>query len=528
MARREVMDDLDALLAIFPADLRDLVPRAGQAEQLTEVVLDLGRPPLARFFTNCIELRSTPVTQAEIDAVVGRVGDFGPDNRAGIERTLHRISGIRNRRGRIVGLTCRVGRAVFGTIDIVQDVARSGESVLLLGRPGVGKTTLLREMARVLADELGRRVMVVDTSNEIAGDGDVPHPAIGSARRMQVPRGVQQAEVMIEAIENHNPEVVVIDEIGTETEAAAARTIAERGVQLVGTAHGNTLENLVKNPMLADLIGGIQTVTLGDEEARRRGTQKTVSERKSPPTFQVVVEIQERDVYVIHHKVDTAVDQMLRGLQLSPEVRVRLPDGSVQVQKPPVEADVAPVGQASVFATHLDAAGTADLVENKRKSWVYPYAVSKERLERALRHAHAPLQVTDHLDQADLILTLKSHYRKMPRRLREAEAKGLVVHVIRSNTTQQMESWAVSMAENAAAEALMEAEQAARQVMENAQPVPLRPRNAYLRRMQHELIAGYDLNSESAGDEPDRHVVVLPAGGDRVALRYRGPVRRRV
>ena len=147
----------------------------------------------------------------------------------------------------------------------------------------------------------------MDTSNEIGGDGDVPHPAVGKARRMQVAKPSLQHEVMIEAVENHNPEVIVIDEIGRELEALAARTIAERGVQLIGTAHGRTLENLLINPTLSDLVGGIESVTLSDEEARRRGTQKTVLERRSPPTFDVLIEIKERDYLVVHPDVTTAV-----------------------------------------------------------------------------------------------------------------------------------------------------------------------------------------------------------------------------
>ena len=272
-----------------------------------------------------------PVTREDIDYVLKRVGHFGPDNRAGIERTLHRISAIRNRRGDVVGLTCRIGRAVFGTIDIIRDVVEEGRSFLLLGRPGVGKTTMLREVARVLADELDKRVIIVDTSNEIAGDGDIPHPAIGRARRMQVAHPDQQAAVMIEAVENHMPEVIVIDEIGTEKEAAAARTIAERGVQLVGTAHGSTLENLLANPTLVDLLGGIQAVTLGDEEARKRGTQKTVLERKAPPTFEVVVEIRSRDMLMVHRDVAATVDALLRGAMALPEVRMRDQQGKITI-----------------------------------------------------------------------------------------------------------------------------------------------------------------------------------------------------
>ncbi|HET6746263.1 MAG TPA: R3H domain-containing nucleic acid-binding protein [Candidatus Limnocylindria bacterium] len=301
----------------------DRLTSVANRTDLLEVVMDLGRRPEARFTTGEEDLLDREITEADIAHVIDHIGAFGDDNRAGIERTLHRISAIRNRAGKVVGLTCRIGRAVFGTIDIIRDIVDGGQSVLLLGRPGVGKTTMLREVARVLADDLGKRVIVVDTSNEIAGDGDIPHPGIGDARRMQVRTPTDQHGVMIEAVENHMPEVIVIDEIGTELEAGAARTIAERGVQLVGTAHGNTLDNLMLNPTLSDLIGGIQPVTLGDEEARRRGTQKTVLERKAPPTFDVVVEIVERDSVIVHRNVAETVDAILRGHMIPPESRWR-------------------------------------------------------------------------------------------------------------------------------------------------------------------------------------------------------------
>ena len=285
---------------------------------LLEVVMDLGRLPEARYPGREVVLSRREVNEEDLEYVIERIGDFGDDNRAGIERTLHRISCIRNRRGKIVGLTCRVGRAVYGTIRVIEDLVMSGKSILLLGRPGVGKTTMLREVARVLADDANKRVIIVDTSNEIGGDGDIPHPAIGGARRMQVATPAMQHAVMIEAVENHMPEVIVIDEIGTELEAAAARTIDERGVQLVGTAHGNELENLMLNPTLADLIGGIQSVTLGDEEARRRGTQKSILERKAPPTFDVVVEIVSWQKVALHTNVADTVDAMLRGFAAPP------------------------------------------------------------------------------------------------------------------------------------------------------------------------------------------------------------------
>jgi len=333
--RRESIDDLDALLSALPPEIVDAVHALPDRVDLIEVVLDLGRRPEARFPNSEVTLLHREVGEADIAHVVDHIGTFGDDNRAGIERTLHRISAIRNRNGKIVGLTCRIGRAVYGTIEIISDFVESGKSILIMGRPGIGKTTMLREAARVLADDFGKRVVVVDTSNEIAGDGDIPHPAIGKARRMQVRTPSMQHEVMIEAVENHMPQVIVIDEIGTELEAQAARTIAERGVQLIGTAHGNTLDNLMLNPTLSDLIGGIQSVTLGDEEARRRRTQKSVLERKAPPTFDVIVEIQDRDRVLAHADVADTVDNLLRGDPVAPELRWRDEEGVHRSQARP-------------------------------------------------------------------------------------------------------------------------------------------------------------------------------------------------
>jgi stage III sporulation protein SpoIIIAA len=333
--RRETIDDLDALLGALPPEIVAAIHRLPEVEGVIEVVMDLGRRPEARFPDAEVTLLDREISDADLSYVVDHIGLFGDDNRAGIERTLHRISAIRNRSGKIVGLTCRIGRAVYGTIEIIADFVETGKSILIMGRPGIGKTTMLREAARVLADDLGKRVVVVDTSNEIAGDGDIPHPAIGKARRMQVRTPSMQHEVMIEAVENHMPQVIVIDEIGTELEAVAARTIAERGVQLIGTAHGNNLDNLMLNPTLSDLIGGIQSVTLGDEEARRRRTQKSVLERKAPPTFDVIIEIQDREKVLVHGDVADTVDAMLRGDPVSPELRWRDEGGVHRSQSRP-------------------------------------------------------------------------------------------------------------------------------------------------------------------------------------------------
>ncbi|HFC12593.1 MAG TPA: AAA family ATPase, partial [Anaerolineae bacterium] len=323
--------DLGLFLAILPPPIRDTILSKGRADDLLEVVFDLGREPSARFVDGEIILRETGVEQSEIDQILQGISAFDDDNRAGIARTLHRIAGIRNRRGKVIGLTCRIGRAVYGTIDIIADIIKDGKSILLLGAPGVGKTTMLREVSRILSER--KRVVIVDTSNEIGGDGDIPHPAVGRARRMQVPKPSHQDETMIEAVENHNPEVIVIDEIGREQEAAAARTINERGVQLIGTAHGRTLENLLLNPTLADLVGGIESVTLSDEEARRRGTQKTVLERRSPPTFEILIEIQDRQKLAVHRDVAASVDAMLRGRSANIELRYRDQDGQIQIEQ---------------------------------------------------------------------------------------------------------------------------------------------------------------------------------------------------
>ncbi len=556
VTRREITDNLDELLEVLPPRLRDKLEGLGDLDDLLEIVLDLGRQPEARFPAGrFVYLDGNPVKREDIEFLTKRVGAFGHDNRAGIERTLHRISAIRNRYGDSIGLTCRIGRAVYGTIDIVRDVVEQGKSILLLGKPGVGKTTLLREVARVLSDEFNKRVVVVDTSNEIAGDGDIPHPAIGRARRMQVPTPQRQADVMIEAVENHMPEVVVIDEIGTEAEAQAARTIAERGVQLIGTAHGNTLENLVLNPTLSDLVGGIQVVTLGDEEARKRGTQKTVLERKAPPTFDVVIEILDRDGYAIHHDVAKTVDLLLRGIPPRPEVRRRSVDGEIEVieeeefrhqhvpgmaglaAREPILEEAKP-GRGREIGRYKEArrravgsAGSVDgdVVYSPRDSdtvWIdpdimperygnilriYPYAVSRNRIENAIRDTGLPVVISKDLGQADIVLTLKGQYRKMPKAIREAERRGLPIHIIRSNTVTQITGFLRNMFDRDRAfseeQALREAEDALSRVEEYDGPIELNPQNSYLRKLQHELASRYHVKSASIGEEPNRRVV---------------------
>jgi stage III sporulation protein SpoIIIAA len=420
--RRVVTDDLDALLDILPLHIREPLDQQPDHSELLEVILDLGRLPEARFPHRELVLNSKEVSQFDIDHVVSRIGEFTGDNRAGINHTLHRISAIRNRNGCIIGLTCRVGRAVFGTVGMIQDLIESGNNVLLLGRPGIGKTTMLREVARVLADDFKKRVIVIDTSNEIAGDGDIPHPAIGHARRMQVPAPAEQHAVMIEAVENHMPEVIIIDEIGTELEAQAARTIAERGVQLVGTAHGNTLENLIMNPTLSDLIGGVQTVTLGDEEARRRHTQKSVLERKAPPTFDMVVEIVDYYKVTVHADVTEAVDALLHGHPPKAEVRSMDEDGEVKR-----EAITSPLTWES-----------KEEQPPEKTPRFYLFGANRSRLEQTAKEGRKQLKVVVDLKQTDIFLTTRSYYRRKPQKIRDAEALGIPIYVLKSNNAAQM------------------------------------------------------------------------------------------
>ena len=750
---REAADDLDLLLAALPPDVVDAVHALPDQSSLIEVVLDLGRRPEARFPNSEVTLLEREIREADLAYVVEHIGSFGDDNRAGIERTLHRISAIRNRSGKIVGLTCRIGKAVFGTIEIISDFVESGKSILIMGRPGIGKTTMLREAARVLADDLGKRVVVVDTSNEIAGDGDIPHPAIGKARRMQVRTPSLQHEVMIEAVENHMPQVIVIDEIGTELEAQAARTIAERGVQLIGTAHGNNLDNLMLNPTLSDLIGGIQSVTLGDEEARRRRTQKSVLERKQPPTFDVIIEIQDRERVMVHADVAETIDEMLRGDPVAPELRWRdeegihrsqsrprpspretlgserfaglvgggspwrmepgwRGDGSARtggyreaapgaspggyrsgyrpgatggwrqtrggttretgprgriagpgrpgdpitgmmpgerfavepgggddrgrVSRPgapsgssgspadrpfisgeiadrgplergapapidrrareqrererqaawrdqaaraltalkadegtapinavappdpgspgPATVDQRPVGDARpvpdqrpsitltapFLALEFNADDEDDEVEEADDESsagvagsapagegqvlrvtdgllptlrVLPFGVSRKRLEQAIRELQLPVIVARNIDEADVVMTLRSEYRSKPPTVQEAEDRGMPVYVLKSNTILQMHASLTSifsLALDPREAALRETEEAIGMVIERSEAVELSPQSAYIRRLQHQMAERANLVSRSRGREPYRRVRLYP------------------
>jgi stage III sporulation protein SpoIIIAA len=547
-----VTDDLEELLEVLPPHICDPLQALQDRRELLEVVMDLGREPEARLPGREVVLSTHTVREEDIEYVIQRIGAFGDDNRAGIERTLHRISAIRNREGRIVGITCRVGRAVFGTVAIIRDIVESGRSILMMGRPGVGKTTLLREAARVLADDLRKRVMIVDTSNEIGGDGDIPHPAVGRARRMQVPTPSMQHAVMIEAVENHMPEVIVIDEIGTELEAAAARTIAERGVQLVATAHGNTLENLMMNPTLSDLIGGIQSVTLSDEEARRRGTQKSVLERKAPPTFDVVIEIQNWSHVAVHENVSDVIDAVLRGQPVLPTVRRRGSGGEVLIEEPLMpRGRTAPLPDAdhpafsSVTrsrprtgsmadelypgleerraAPQIDRrppqdTDTAQFRNGRQAVRIYAFGVNRSRLESQIRSLGLPAAVVSEQRQADVVLTVRNYYRRKPQALRDAEASGVPVHVLRSNSAANIEQELLHISHldaapvpGAAQNALRETEEAIARVLETSAPVELSPQSAYIRRLQHQLAEQHSLASRSTGKEPYRRVQISKA-----------------
>ena len=530
---QKITDDLEALLSVLPQDITGKVSALNDSDNLLEVIMDLGRHPTARFVGREVVLVAREITAADLAYVTDRIGEFDADNRAGLERTLHRISAIRNRRGHIVGLTCRVGRAVYGTIDIIEDLIKSGQSILILGRPGVGKTTMLREAARILADS--RRVIIVDTSNEIGGDGDVPHPAVGAARRMQVAKPSLQHEVMIEAVENHNPEVIVIDEIGRELEAQAARTIAERGVQLIGTAHGNTLENILLNPTLSDLIGGVESVTLSDDEARRRGTQKTVLERRAPPTFTVLVEIQDRHRIAVHPDIAAAVDSVLRGYPLPPEIRFRDANNKIHVQKPllptastatqslkrgtgmektPFQRNGSDKRQQPRYETIIESTPQSVKSSDIKQRSLYAYGVARNRLIQTIKYLGVPARVVRNLEEADTFVTLRRYFRERQQPILDAEDKGVPIFVLKSNTVAQIEQFLADLfniqtpAErfNSPVEASDQTQLAIDAVLNGEKFVDLPPATATIRRLQHDMAREADLISQSYGKEPNRHV----------------------
>ena len=533
----QITDDLQDLLAVLPTAIAQAVIKANDSDNLLEIILDLGRLPTARFIDREVVLSQSEVPFEEIEYVVERIGEFDADNRAGLRRTLHRISAIRSRRGHIVGLTCRVGRAVYGTTDIIKDLIESGKNLLILGPPGVGKTTILREAARILAEI--KRVVIVDTSNEIGGDGDVPHPAVGRARRMQVSKPSLQHEVMIEAVENHYPEVIIIDEIGRELEAEAARTIAERGVQLIGTAHGNTLENLLLNPTLSDLVGGIESVTLSDEEARRRGTQKTVLERRSPPTFDVLIEMRTRERLAIHLDVAAAVDSLLRGYPLPPEIRSREEDGEIRFEKAPSPPRAMGTGKGGLrrqsgelaeersrFQGEAEGPGNGGGRERPggrdrstmQAVRIYPYGVARNRLLQAIKRLSVPGLIVNEPGEADVLVTLRSYYRKRQHTIMEAEHRNVPIYVLRANTINQMQQFLSDLfnlyVDNGGGETgldavVQETKSAIEAVMNGERWVELHPASSSIRRLQHQLVREANLVSHSYGKEPNRRVRIF-------------------
>jgi stage III sporulation protein AA len=552
MVQVQAREDLKTLLNLLPASIREPLEELGREDELLEVIMDLGRPPTARYLDGEVVIRTAEVDHSEINQVVDSIGDFDDDNRAGIARTLHRISGIRNRRAQVVGLTCRVGRAVYGTIDIIPEIVDDGHSILLLGRPGVGKTTMLREIARILAEN--KRVVIVDTSNEIGGDGDIPHPAVGRARRMQVPRPSRQHETMIEAVENHSPEVIVIDEIGRQQEAEAARTINERGVQLIGTAHGNTLENLLLNPTLSDLVGGIESVTLSDEEARRRGTQKTVLERRAPPTFDVLIEIQERQRLLVHRDVTDSVDRMLRGEPLSLELRYRTAADEIRTeQQTMVMSSPAVTGRRG--GRHSRDGNESGRDRNRRQMGdgrggqqngrrpeqginnrnlenesadvngkgsqekqlrIFAYGVARNRLHDVAKRLQIKIVMVDNLPEADVFVTLKSYYRKKRRLINNAEKQRIPIYVLRANSTNQMERFLAEVMDlkvvrssDPFEDAIAEATKAIDRVEAGQPSADLSPVGAAIRRYQHQMARNANLVSHSYGKEPRRHVRIF-------------------
>ena len=552
-------DDLTELLNILPNFVSSPLEKHSRREQLVEIVLDIGRRPEARFSNGTEYLSYRTIIWQDLDYILKKLGKFSGDNRAGIEKTLHRISSIRNRKGNVIGLTCRVGRAIFGTVSIVRDLLEQKKSILLLGRPGVGKTTAIREIARVLSDGMKKRVIIIDTSNEIAGDGDLPHPSIGKARRMQVSNHQNQHEVMIEAVENHMPEIIIIDEIGTEFEAEAARTIAERGVQLVGTAHGNALENLIKNPTITDLIGGIQYVTLGDEEAKRRGSSKSILERKAPPTFEVAIEIHDPKTWVIHENIEQSVDLLLQGQSLPVQRRSLIKDDNNlidckiiynQKESDAIQDNYSKLSKfekeqknnylinrfsqagktkAKKFGKN-NGASTTDLKE--KFTFLYIYGINNQDIKSLIKTLRLPIIITKEIQYADAILAL-ANLVKNNRKLKQiSHSKKITIHTIQSNNLLQIakalrllakrqaitplkkENENVKIAGIISQEFLTPLEETRLAIEEvviaKGIPIDLFPRTSRVRKQQHELVSHYQLKGVSVGEEKNRRLRILP------------------
>jgi len=564
-------EELHKLLQLLPPRVRDALEKVDSISDLVEVVMDLGRVPLARFpSVGDVPLGDEEVSRADLDDAVQLAGQFGGDNRAGVDRTLHRISCMRNRQGKIVGLTMRVGRSVWGSAAMGRDLVESGQSLLLLGPPGVGKTTAIREIARMLADEYGKRVVIVDTSNEIGGDGDVPHPGVGSARRMQVPAPELQHQVMIEAVENHMPQVIVIDEIGTELEALAARTIAQRGVQLVGTCHGQVLENVLKNPSLSDLVGGITSVTLGDEEAKRRGVQKSILEREAPPTFDVAIEMVARQKWRIVADVAEAVDSLLSGQGGKMTIAVRELDrgtGQIRVASSPLDEGAtwantavatdererevpgtthlrgSPRGPAAGAGGGAEASGAPPLGPGGAPSKVlrvYPFSIDEDVVQEVVENnarVVGGVRLAARIEQADVVLALRTKVKQNSWVRATARELGIPVYAVKSTSPGAIFKALRALLgleptaglaplgttdlgdELPAAEGPPpdgeEAAEEARLAVENivlpmGQIVELQPRSPGALALQIQVVEGYSLDWAYVGESPNTRLRVSP------------------
>ena len=536
MSNLQFQNDLDRLTEVLPDKVRRHITYE-KMEDVIEIVLDIGRTPEIRHSGGKIEyLGSEFVNENDIDFITSRIQEFTSDNRSGIPGTLHRISAIRNRQGKVIGLTCRIGRVVTGTIACIKDICMMNKSILFLGRPGVGKTTKLREISRLVADELAKRVVIVDTSNEIAGDGDTPHPAIGHARRMQVTQPQYQKDIMIEAVENHTPEVIVVDEIGTEEEAQAARTIAERGVMLIATAHGNSLENLIKNPTLSDLVGGIQSVTLGDDEAKRRASQKTVLEREKQPTFDVVIEILDRNTLAVYKNTAEAVDYILRGWPIRPEIRKvdkgyenDAPEHTVQREEPAItdipkeinklEQKILPENNTDSLKFSFSRQKYVEEVKGYKK--IYLYAVSRTIVEKVIERLNLNAEITRNLDDADIVIAHKNFIKGGAKVLSTANDYRLQIFYVKTNSMAQIQKVlkeALDITEtsetligyyDAAEKALDEAKAAINKILAGAEHVELTPQNQQIRKLQHELVEQHNLESKSVGEGEQRHLRIV-------------------